>query len=134
MGAPFFIQYLAENWENVLKIYHNGECSKCRGALEIIQELGIPHEVRWYLAEPLSGEELTALLHKLHMHAKQLVRMGEPLFAEQYEGKQLTDQQWLQILIDHPALMQRPILELEDRAIVAGPPDKLYDFLGITPK
>lgn len=118
----------------MLKIYHNGECSKCRGALEIIQELGIPHEVRWYLAEPLNSEEFVALLEKLHMPAEQLVRKGDPEFTEHYEGKQLNEKQWLHLLVDHPALMQRPILELENRAIVARPPEKLYDFLGITPK
>ena len=62
-----------------ITIYHNGECSKCRGALEIMQERGIPHDVRWYLAEPLSETELTALLKKLDMLPSQLVRKSEPL-------------------------------------------------------
>jgi arsenate reductase len=131
---PFFLFSIFAKSKQVLTIYHNGECSKCRGALEIIQELGIPHTVRWYIEEPLSAEELTGLLHKLQMSPEQLIRKEETLFTEQYKGKQLTDQQWLQALAEHPTLMQRPILELNDRAIVARPPEKLYDFLGIAPR
>ncbi len=82
-------------------IYHNGECSKCRGALEILQEKGIPHVARWYLAEPLTGAELSELLGKLKMKPSELVRTSEPLYT-QYEGKNFTEDQWLDILVEHP--------------------------------
>lgn len=114
-----------------LIIYHNGECSKCRGALEILQERNIPHTVRWYLAEPLSTEELVALLHKLGIPASALVRRSEELYQQEYEGKDLTEVQWLDVLATNPVLIQRPILELGDKAIIARPPEKLFDFLGI---
>lgn len=112
-----------------ITIYHNGECSKCRGALEIIQEKAIPHQVRWYLAEPLGKDELVALLGKLGLPPSGLVRKSEPLYTEQYEGKSLTEDEWLDVLATHPILMQRPVVEKGDRAIIARPPERVFEIL-----
>jgi arsenate reductase (glutaredoxin) len=113
-----------------ITIYHNGECSKSKGALEILQDSNIPHNIRWYLAEPLSREELVLLLKKLNMQPSQLVRKNEPLYKEQYEGKEITEDHWLDILAEHPILIERPIVEKGDRAVVARPPERLAE-LGI---
>ena len=112
-----------------ITIYHNGECSKSKGALEILQEQNIPHTVRWYLAEPLSKEELKALLHKLGMQPSELVRKSEDLYNEQYEGRNITEEEWFNILVQNPILIQRPILELPDRAIIARPPERVFEFI-----
>jgi arsenate reductase (glutaredoxin) len=114
-----------------LIIYHNGACSKCRGALELLQQLGVPHTVRWYIAEPLTEQELRTLQGKLGMPASQLVRTGEELYKQHYEGRKMSEEEWLAALIQHPELMQRPIAELGDRAIVARPPEAVLDFLGL---
>lgn len=112
-----------------LIIYHNGECSKCRGALEILQEQNILHTVRWYLADPLSKEELQALLKKLNMQPSELVRKSEELYKELYESKDISEQEWLIILAENPVLIQRPILEKGDKAIVARPPERVFELL-----
>ena len=112
-----------------ITIYHNGECSKCRGALELMQEQGIPHTVRWYLAEPLSRTELTGLLGKLGMQPSQLVRRGEPVFKELFEGKELSEKAWLDALVQYPILIERPIVETDDRAIVARPPERFSELI-----
>jgi arsenate reductase len=113
----------------MLTIYHNGECSKCRGALEILQERNIPHTVRWYLAEPLSADEITALLKKLGMRPSELVRKSEPLYIERYEGKDIPEVEWLEILAASPILIQRPIVEKRDKAIVARPPGRVFEMI-----
>ncbi|RYD54638.1 MAG: arsenate reductase (glutaredoxin) [Sphingobacteriales bacterium] len=110
-------------------IYHNGECSKCRGALEILQEKGIPHDVRWYLSDPLSEHELRALLDKLKMKPSDIIRKGEPVYKDQYEGKELSEEEWLQALLDNPILMERPIVEKGEVAIVARPPEKVLEMI-----
>jgi arsenate reductase (glutaredoxin) len=110
-------------------IYHNGECSKCKGALEILQEAHIPHEVRWYLAEPLTEAELKTLLEKLHMPPSQLVRKSEPLYKENYEGKDISENEWLTILAENPILIERPIVEQGDKAIIARPPEKVFELI-----
>lgn len=112
-----------------IKIYHNGECSKCRGALEIMQERGIPHDVRWYLVEPLSREELSLLLDKLGLPPSALVRRSEPLYKEKYEGKDITEEEWLNILTENPILIERPIVEKGDKAIIARPPERIFEII-----
>ena len=110
-------------------IYHNGRCSKSRGALEILQEQNIPHDIRWYLTEPLSKSELKALLKKLHMQPSELVRKSEELYKENYKGKEISEKEWLTILAENPVLIERPIVEKGDKAVVARPPEKIFDIL-----
>ena len=111
-----------------MTIYHNGECSKSRGALEILREQRIPHEVRWYIADPLTAEELIALLQKLRMSAKDLVRTSEPYFSANLQGQTLTENDWIAVLLDHPELIERPIVEHGDKAIIARPPERVTSF------
>lgn len=110
-------------------VYHNGECSKCRGALELLQEMGVPHDVRFYIAEPLSADEIKTLLRQLNLPVAELIRKGEALYAEQYANASLTDEEWVQVLIEHPQLMQRPIVVKGDKAIIARPPEKVSAFV-----
>lgn len=113
----------------IITIYHNGECSKCRGALEILHEKNIPHEVRWYIAEPLSIAELQSLLKKLNVPPSELVRKSEPLYTEEYDGKKITEEEWLTILSENPILIQRPIIEKGEKAIIARPPQRVYELI-----
>jgi len=110
-------------------IYHNARCSKSRGALEILQERNLRHTVRWYLKEPLSREEWSSLLRKLQIRPLELIRKNEAFFKENLQGKELSDEQWMEILMEHPELMERPIVEKGDRAIIARPPEKLEEIL-----
>lgn len=112
-----------------ITIYHNGECSKSKGALELLQDANADFDVRWYLADPLSKDELRALLHKLNMQPSQLVRKSELVYREQFEGKELMEDQWLDAIIEHPVLMERPIVERGDKAFVARPPETVNAFL-----
>ena len=112
-----------------ITIYHNGTCSKCKGALELIQERGIDHDVRWYMAEPLTVDELKELLDKLQMKAHELVRTSEELYKTAYENKDISDEEWLKILTEQPELMQRPIVAKGGQAIIARPPEKVLTML-----
>lgn len=113
----------------MITIYHNGACSKCRGALEILQEKNIPHQIRWYLAEPLDEAELRVLLALLNMPAADLVRRSEPLYKEQFEGVLLSEDAWITTLTQNPVLIERPIVVLGSRAIVCRPPERLFELL-----
>jgi arsenate reductase len=112
-----------------ITIYHNGICSKCRGALEILQEKNIPHEVRFYYAEPFSKDELKSVLQLLQMNAFDLLRKKEQLFLDQFEGKNFTEEEWLDVLLENPTLIERPIVIRGNKAIIARPPEKLFDLL-----
>lgn len=96
--------------------------------MEILQEMNVPHDVRFYLAEPLSEEELKTLLTKLNIPASELIRKSEPEFAA-YEGKELSEEEWMQAILKHPVLMQRPVVAKGSKAIIARPPEKVLDFI-----
>lgn len=112
-----------------LTIYHNAECSKSNGALEILSERGIPFTARFYLQEPLSIDEMKALLHKLDLPASAIVRRGEPLAQELTASGEPDEETWIQILADNPSLLERPIVEAADRAVVARPPERVLKLL-----
>lgn len=110
-------------------IYHNGRCTKSRGALEILQQEGITPTIRYYLVEPLSVAELKALLKKLGIKAEELVRKNEALYKEQYKGKELSNDEWINVLAENPVLIERPIVEHGKKAVVARPPEKVFEVL-----
>lgn len=116
-----------------ITIYHNGVCSKSKGALEILQETGIPHSVRWYVAEPLTLSELTELLQKLCVPPSQLVRTSEPLYKELFEGKTISENDWVDILLEYPELIQRPVIVKGDKAFIARPPERVYELISASP-
>lgn len=113
----------------VLRIYHNPRCSKSRSACALIAESGITAEVVEYLQAPPSREELRSLLKKLGMNPAELVRQGEVEFKEHYAGRILTDDEWLDAMVAHPILIERPIVVCGDKAIVARPPERVLELL-----
>jgi arsenate reductase len=112
-----------------LLVYHNGECSKCRSLTELLQSKGAEVEYKFYLHEPLTTDELKGLLQKLQLPVMDIVRTSEPLFAEQFEGKELNEEGWLQAIIDNPILLQRPIVVYGGKAVIARPAEKVLEIL-----
>ena len=110
-------------------IYHNEMCNKSKAALEMLQDWDIAHKVRLYMNEPLTAAELKALLKKLNMKPSQLIRRNTPLFTEQFDGKGFTEDEWLDIMIGQPALIERPIVEKDNKAVIGRPPEKIFDLM-----
>lgn len=110
-------------------IYHNPRCGTSRRVLAQLQERGIEPLIRDYLADPPPAEELKELLEKLNLKAADLVRKQETLYKENYQGKDLSENQWLGILTEHPVLLERPIVVSGLSAIVARPAEKLSPWL-----
>jgi arsenate reductase len=110
-------------------IYHNNKCSKSREAMCILDEIKVKAQVIEYLINPPTEDDIIELLRKLGMKAQDLVRKGETLYKEKFEGKKLTESQWVKILVKHPILIERPIAVKGNKAIIARPPEKLKAFL-----
>lgn len=113
-----------------LTLYHNPRCSKSRGALELLEARGLTPTVVRYLETPLSATQIKALLGKLGISARQLLRSGE----EEYKTLNLTDaslseQQLIDAIAAHPKLMERPILEVGDKAVIGRPPENVLELL-----
>lgn len=104
--------------KNVI-IYHNPRCGKSRKALEILKKHGIQPKIREYLKEPLSSEELRKLVKKLSIKPIDWIRQKENIFKEKYKGRLLTDEQWIEALAENPILMERPVIEYGESAIIA---------------
>ena len=86
-------------------------------------------EVVDYLKTPPIKEELRSLLVMLGMKAEDLLRKGEDLFKAQFAGQSLGEEAWLEALVAHPILMERPIVVHGKRAVVARPPERVLELL-----
>lgn len=113
----------------VLKIYHNVRCSKSRDVCTLLEKKKVKTEVIEYLKTPLTQKEIKELLKMLGIKASALVRRKEPLFLEKYEGKKITETEWLKILAKNPILIERPIIVKGDQAIIGRPPEVVLEFL-----
>lgn len=112
-----------------MKIYHNPRCRKSRETLNLLKEKGVNADVILYLEQPLSKKELKETLNKLRISAVDLLRKGEKIFKEEYKGKSLTEDQWIDAMIKHPKLMERPIVIDGKRAVIGRPPEKVLELL-----
>lgn len=113
-----------------VRIYHNPRCGKSRSACALLAERGVDAEVVEYLKTPPSKDELRALVAKLGMKPAELVRRGEAVFKENYAGKLLDDDAWIDAMLAHPILIERPIVVLGDKAIVGRPPERVQELFG----
>ncbi|WP_346836962.1 arsenate reductase (glutaredoxin) [Microbulbifer sp. SAOS-129_SWC] len=111
-------------------IYHNPRCSKSRQTLQLLQDNGVEPEVVLYLEAPLSAATLAGLLGKLGMGARDLLRTGEDAYKElQLKNTDLSDTQLIEAMVQHPKLIQRPIVVRDDRAVLGRPPENVLELL-----
>lgn len=113
-----------------LTLYHNPRCSKSRGALELLEARGLTPTVVRYLETPLNAAQIKALLGKLGISARQLLRSGEDEYKMlQLADENLSEAQLIDAIAAHPKLMERPILEVSDKAVIGRPPENILELL-----
>ncbi|MES2680578.1 MAG: arsenate reductase family protein [Bacteroidota bacterium] len=110
-------------------IYYNPDCSKCNEVRDLLSANNCSVEIREYLKDPPTAEELKTLLKKLGCAAFDIVRKSEPLFAEQFQDKQLSEAQWITVLCENPVLIERPIVINGETAIVGRPPSMVLQLI-----
>jgi arsenate reductase len=111
-----------------LIIYERPTCSTCRVAVSMLDASGKPFKRVRYYDEPLGEQKLRELLGKLGMKPIDIVRTKEPLFKELGVGD-MPDDEIIAALAEHPDLLQRPIVEYGDRAVLGRPPEKVEAFV-----
>ena len=114
---------------STIKIYHNPKCSKSRATLDLVERHGADLEVVEYLRTPPTAKELEALLAKLGLEPEQLVRKGEDVYKKEYAGKTLSRAQWIEAMVRHPILIERPIVVAGERAVIGRPPENVLTLL-----
>lgn len=115
---------------NAFTIYHNPKCTKSRATLALLKESGVEPTVVEYLKTPPTAAELKAIVAKLGIKPEALVRKGEDLFKSKYAGKTLTDAQWIEALVKHPILIERPIVVSGSHGVIGRPPENVNALLG----
>ena len=111
-------------------IYHNPRCSKSRQTLQLLQENNIEPEVVLYLETPPDAATLKALLGKLGIGARDLLRKGEDDYkALNLKDAGLSDDALIQAMASHPKLIERPIVVKGDKAVLGRPPENVLELV-----
>ena len=112
-----------------IQIWHNPKCSKSRAAMDLLESKNIDANVVKYLETTPSKEQLKDVLKKLNMKASQLLRTGEDIYKE-LNLKQIDDEDKLiDIMVENPILIERPIIINGEVAVIARPIENLSELL-----
>lgn len=113
-----------------IRIYHNPRCSKSRETLALLQEQGIEPTVVEYLKETPNATELSELLQKLGMQARQLMRDKEDEYkALGLDNPELSENELIQAMVTHPKLIERPIVVVGNQARIGRPPHLVLEII-----
>lgn len=111
-------------------IYHNPRCGKSRLTLQLLQQQGIEPEIIEYLKNPPSIQQLDDILHKLGMEPRELMRTKEADYkANGLDDASLDRQALITGMVNHPILIERPIVIAGDKAALGRPPEAVLAIL-----
>ena len=97
---------------------------------KLLRESGISFEKVNYYTAPLSRKKLTELIRKMNLKPRDLLRKGEPIYKELGLAEdKFSDSELIALMIEHPALIQRPIVERGDRAVLGRPTENVRELL-----
>ncbi|MCL5128441.1 arsenate reductase (glutaredoxin) [Algibacter sp. L4_22] len=113
----------------MIKIYHNPRCSKSRQGLEILENSGKPFEIVKYLDDTLSAEALEEIISLLKIKPIELVRKNEAIWKSDFKGKDLTDTEVIDAMVQNPKLIERPIVVNGKKAVIGRPPSLIVDIV-----
>ena len=112
-------------------LYHNPRCSKSRQTLQLLQDKGCEVEIIEYLKTPPTAAELNNIVTMLGMSSvRDLLRENEPEYEEyDLSDPNLSEQQLIEIILDNPRLIERPIVIKDGKAKIGRPPEAVLDLL-----
>lgn len=111
-------------------IYHNPRCSKSRQTLALLEERGIEPRVVPYLEQPPDAATLKALLDRLGLAPRELMRRKEAPYRELgLDDPTLDDDALIRAMVENPVLIERPIVVTDRGAVLGRPPENVLDLL-----
>lgn len=113
----------------MITIYHNPRCRKSREGLTLLEESGKTFEVVKYLDDLLDEKDLTAIISKLDIKPIDLIRKNEAIWKSDYKSKKLSDRQIINAMIEHPKLIERPIVVNGEKAVIGRPKELILDII-----
>ena len=108
-----------------MKIYHNPRCRKSREGVQYLSDKGVEFEIIEYLKYNLSKETIQILLNKLNITALELVRKNEKIWKENFKDKNLSEKELIKMLLKEPKLIERPIIESKNLAVIGRPKENI---------
>jgi arsenate reductase len=113
----------------MITIFHNPRCRKSREGLTILENSGKDFEVRKYLDDKVDEKELSGIIKKLDIEPMALVRKSEAIWKEKYKGKTLSDKALIKAMVEHPKLIERPIVIHNDKAVIGRPAESILEII-----
>lgn len=114
----------------MITIYQKPTCTTCRQVHAALKESGVNFEAVNYYVDPIPRTKLRELLRKMGLTPRELLRTKEEIYRKLRLGERdLTDDQIIDLMVEHPDLIQRPIVEKGARAILARPAERLKEIL-----
>ncbi len=111
---------------NKFTLYHNPRCSKSRQTLALLEENGISPEIVLYLETPPDAETIKALLKKLKISARELLRKGEEAYKTmKLADESLSEDALIAAMVKAPKLIERPIVVKGSKAVLGRPPENV---------
>jgi len=115
----------------MIEMLHHPYCTKSVAALDFVNSSGVEVKVTELTKIKLSHDFLVELCRKIGVKPVQLIRTNEKVFIQKFEGKDLTDDEWIEALIQYPILLQRPIFIDESMAVIGRPVEKIFELPSI---
>jgi len=112
-----------------MKIFHNQRCSKSRQGLALLENSNQNFEIVDYQNNPPTIEELKEILGMLDFIPIQLIRKNEAIWKENYKGKDLSDDEIIVAMHNHPKLIERPVVIKGNKAVLGRPPENIQKLL-----
>lgn len=113
----------------MIKIYHNPRCQKSREGLQLLESTGEQIQVVKYLEDTPSEAELTQIIKQLGITPIDLVRTKEEIWKKNYKDQKLDDQQIIKAMVQHPRLIERPIVIKDKKAVIGRPLENIKSIL-----
>ncbi|HTF97220.1 MAG TPA: arsenate reductase (glutaredoxin) [Cellvibrio sp.] len=111
-------------------LYHNPRCSKSRDALSLLRNRGVEPEIILYLETPPNAKTLKAILTKLGISARDLLRKGEDAYKTlNLDNESLSETALIKAMIENPKLIERPIAINGEKAVIGRPPENVLTIL-----
>ncbi|MCV6613033.1 MAG: arsenate reductase (glutaredoxin) [Amphritea sp.] len=113
-----------------VEIYHNPRCSKSRATLALLEENNVTPDIRLYLENPPTAEELTQVVAQLGITPRQLLRKGEAEYKDNnLADDSLSDARIIELMVEFPRLIERPIVITAGQARIGRPPESVLEIL-----
>lgn len=112
-----------------ITVYEKPTCTTCRNLNKLFEENGIDYRKVNYFIEPLTQEKLKDLLKKANLSAFSVVRKNEAIYKDLKIAEVTDENELIKLIVENPSLLQRPIVEAGDKAVLARPIENALKLL-----